>query len=241
MKRYWYKTYVQDVLSKERMQMPDWLFHRLSEFEAIAADHGEDGLLPPVKDMAWSLRPLSETKLSEALVALSEVGEAEETSSGWRLTHFENRQQSESYERVKRFREKRNAMKQSETVVTDEAFLSSSSSNSSSGSGSVEGGGVGEGEVFAAYEQNVGALTPKIADALKADIEDYSVSWVLAAIDYAVRQEKRSLAYVEGTLKGWRRDGLSAPPKAGEKVNAARRKDDGWLASKEQELSHGRA
>jgi GIY-YIG catalytic domain-containing protein len=94
MKRYWYKTYVQDILSKERMQMPDWLFRRLVEFEAFAADYGAEGLLPPVKDMAWILRPVEETKLSEALQSLSEVGEAEQTPEGWRLTHFEERQRA---------------------------------------------------------------------------------------------------------------------------------------------------
>lgn len=148
MKRYWYKTYVQDILSKERMQMPDWLFRRLIEFEALAADYGADGLLPPVKDMAWTLRPVEETKLSEALQSLAEVGEAEETPEGWRLTHFEGRQQSDSYDRVRKFREKkRNEVKHGVTPVTDEAddaLLSSSSSESDSGSeSSLEGEGVG--------------------------------------------------------------------------------------------------
>jgi len=92
MKRFWFKTYVEDVFSKTRMQLPDWLFRRLVEFEAFAADFGEDGLLPPVADMAWILRPVDETKLSEALQGLSQVGEVEQTPEGWRLTHFENRQ-----------------------------------------------------------------------------------------------------------------------------------------------------
>src|SRR6185436_3361994 len=86
MKRYWYKLYVEDIFSKTRMQLTDWQFRRLIEFEAFAADFGEDGLLPPVADMAWILRPVDETKLSEALMALSQVGEAEETPEGWRLT-----------------------------------------------------------------------------------------------------------------------------------------------------------
>jgi len=94
MKRYWYKMYVEDVFSKKRMQLPDWLFRRLVEFEAFAADFGEDGLLPPVADMAWILRPVDETKLSEALQGLSQVGEVEQTSDGgWRLTSFSRRHQ----------------------------------------------------------------------------------------------------------------------------------------------------
>lgn len=144
MKRYWFKTYIQDVLSKERMQLPDWLFRRLIEFEALAADFGEDGLLPPVKDMAWTLRPVEETKLSEALLSLSEVGEVDQTPEGdWRLIHFHDKQKSEAYDRVKSFRDKRNAMKRDVTEETEDALLSSSSDSLSDSSS--EGGGVGEG------------------------------------------------------------------------------------------------
>jgi len=126
--------------------MPDWLFRRLVEFEAFAADYGAEGLLPPVKDMAWILRPVEETKLSEALQSLSEVGEAEQTPEGWRLTHFEGRQQSDSYDRVRRFREKRrNDVKRGVTREAEETGLSSSSESVSLSGLDSEGGGVGEG------------------------------------------------------------------------------------------------
>jgi DnaD/phage-associated family protein len=55
-------------------------------------------------------------------------------------------------------------------------------------------------------------LTEVIADGLKADIDDYSEEWVLSAIEYATKQEKRSLGYMEGCLRGWKRDGLIKPP-----------------------------
>jgi hypothetical protein len=141
MKRFWYKSYVADILSPERMQLPDWLFRRLIEFEAFAADLGDDGLLPPVKDMAWILRPVAETKLSEALQGLSAVGEVELTPQGWRLTHFEERQRGEAYDRVKKHRE-RNAVKRGETDETRDSSSSSSLSDSVSESGG-EGAGRG--------------------------------------------------------------------------------------------------
>jgi len=168
MKRYWYKTYVEDVFSKTRMQLPDWLFRRLVEFEAFAADFGEDGLLPPVADMAWILRPVDETKLSEALLALSQVGEVEQTpEGGWRLTHFEKRQERVSpAERTRQSRlrhnympTRNNSLQPRDSDVTDDetkryrevaegvTTSSSSSSESVSLSGSdSEGGGVGEGD-----------------------------------------------------------------------------------------------
>jgi DnaD/phage-associated family protein len=71
--------------------------------------------------------------------------------------------------------------------------------------------------VFRCYEQNIGALTPVIADRLGMAIDDFGVDWVVSAVEYATGQEKRSLAYVEGVLRGWKRDGLTTVPKDGAK------------------------
>lgn len=65
------------------------------------------------------------------------------------------------------------------------------------------------GKVYDIYSNNIGVLSPIIADKLQADIDDYSVDWVIDAIKEAARQEKRSLAYAEGILKRWKRDGKS--------------------------------
>lgn len=61
--------------------------------------------------------------------------------------------------------------------------------------------------VFKIYENNIGMLTSVIADKINADIQEYSEQWVCDAIIEATRQEKRSLAYAEGILKRWKRDG----------------------------------
>jgi DnaD/phage-associated family protein len=63
-------------------------------------------------------------------------------------------------------------------------------------------------EVFSAYQNNIGAVTKITMDKLDGDILDFTPEWVTAAIGEAVRHEKRSLAYVEGILKGWKRDGF---------------------------------
>lgn len=56
-------------------------------------------------------------------------------------------------------------------------------------------------EIFKKYEQEIGALTPLIADAIHADIKDYSAEWVVEAMQIAVKANKRSWAYVQGILK----------------------------------------
>jgi DnaD/phage-associated family protein len=64
--------------------------------------------------------------------------------------------------------------------------------------------------VYKEYENNIGLLTSGISDKIDADINDYSAGWVKDAILEATRQEKRSLAYVEGILKGWKLRGRNS-------------------------------
>jgi DnaD/phage-associated family protein len=61
--------------------------------------------------------------------------------------------------------------------------------------------------VFKLYEENIGPLTPLIADALK-DAEDlYKVEWIAEAIDLAVKNNKRNWKYCEAILKRWKEEG----------------------------------
>lgn len=61
--------------------------------------------------------------------------------------------------------------------------------------------------IFRLYEENIGPLTPLIADALKDAEETYSAEWIAEAIDLAVRNNKRSWRYCEAILKRWKEEG----------------------------------
>lgn len=61
--------------------------------------------------------------------------------------------------------------------------------------------------VFKLYEQNIGPLTPVIADALKDSEHTYSQEWVVDAIEIAVKNNKRSWRYIEAILKRWKDEG----------------------------------
>jgi DNA replication protein len=61
--------------------------------------------------------------------------------------------------------------------------------------------------VFKLYEENVGPLTPMIADALKDAESTYSEAWVAEALEIAVKSNKRSWRYVEAILKRWKEEG----------------------------------
>ncbi|MCG2786665.1 MAG: DnaD domain protein [Anaerolineae bacterium] len=61
--------------------------------------------------------------------------------------------------------------------------------------------------VFRLYEENFGALTPLIADALKDSENEYSAEWIEDAMSEALKRNIRNWKYVEAILKGWKERG----------------------------------
>lgn len=61
--------------------------------------------------------------------------------------------------------------------------------------------------VFTLYEQNIGALTPLVADKLRDLESTYSAAWISEAIGISVEHNKRNLAYVTAILDRWQREG----------------------------------
>jgi DnaD/phage-associated family protein len=59
----------------------------------------------------------------------------------------------------------------------------------------------GAGENFRIYEQEIGALTPMIADAIRDAEETYPPEWIPEAIAIAVENNARNWKYVEAILK----------------------------------------
>jgi len=65
------------------------------------------------------------------------------------------------------------------------------------------------GTVCTAYEQNIGLLTANIAESIEGILYEDNIpaQWVVDAIRIACEAEKRSLAYVRGICRRWKRDG----------------------------------
>lgn len=61
--------------------------------------------------------------------------------------------------------------------------------------------------VFRLYEQNVGPLTPLIADHLVQALETWPVDWIEDAVAEAVTYNKRSWRYIQRILEGWQSQG----------------------------------
>lgn len=61
--------------------------------------------------------------------------------------------------------------------------------------------------IFVLYEQNIGLLTPIIAEELKEAESTYPSSWIEDAFREAVRRNKRSWRYISAILKRWASEG----------------------------------
>ena len=61
--------------------------------------------------------------------------------------------------------------------------------------------------IFKLYEENIGPLTPLLADALKDAEQTYPPNWVAEALEIAVLKNKRNWKYVEAILKRWKVEG----------------------------------
>ncbi|MEN8241291.1 MAG: DnaD domain protein [Chloroflexota bacterium] len=61
--------------------------------------------------------------------------------------------------------------------------------------------------VFNLYENNIGPITPMIAETLKESEEQYPVVWIEDAINIAVINNVRKWPYVEAILKNWQEEG----------------------------------
>jgi DnaD/phage-associated family protein len=63
--------------------------------------------------------------------------------------------------------------------------------------------------VFTLYEQNIGPLTPLIAEQLAEALERYPPGWVEAAIVEAVHYGRRNWRYIQRILERWATEGRS--------------------------------
>jgi len=61
--------------------------------------------------------------------------------------------------------------------------------------------------IFQLYENNIGVITPMMAEMLKADEATYPASWIEDAIRLAVTRNARNWKYVQAILERWQNEG----------------------------------
>lgn len=65
-------------------------------------------------------------------------------------------------------------------------------------------------DIFALYEDNIGAIYPMAAERLKDMETEYPEEWIAEAFREAVLNNSRNLKYIEAILRRWRDDGRGA-------------------------------
>lgn len=134
----WIKFWVKNLYDPNIAKLPDWLWRRKFEFDLMAGERNEDGALPPVEDMLWTLR-LDEAKLSQALQMLAEVGEVREDPVGsgqWFMTNFQELQETPAAERMRRKRERDQGKEETNDYGNSYANSYANSSENSHGNSS---------------------------------------------------------------------------------------------------------
>ncbi|MDF1519217.1 MAG: DnaD domain protein [Brevefilum sp.] len=61
--------------------------------------------------------------------------------------------------------------------------------------------------IYGLYEENIGPITPLIAEILKEDEKTYPEAWIKEAIEIAVKRNVRNWKYVQAILDRWQNEG----------------------------------
>lgn len=89
-------------------------------------------------------------------------------------------------------------------------------------------------DIYALYEDNIGAITPLIAEDLKDAEQRYPAEWVRAAIREAAELNARSWRYVSAILRRWEKEGPSYEKHGGDT-------EADWLARRYREGKRARS
>jgi DNA replication protein len=84
--------------------------------------------------------------------------------------------------------------------------------------------------IFRLYEQNIGPLTPMIAETLREAEDTYPQAWIEDALRIAVENNVRKWRYVEAILEDWRTRGRDEREDRGDSEKARRRYVEGEFA-----------
>lgn len=81
--------------------------------------------------------------------------------------------------------------------------------------------------LFKLYEENIGALTPLLADMLKEAEREYPGTWFEEAFEIAVSRNVRNWKYIEAILRRWKENGKDERRDSEDSVKDAKRYTDG--------------
>lgn len=213
--KYWIKLYIEILDDAKMGTMTDRQFRRTMQLFLLAGELNGSGELPPVSDMAWRLRMGAE-ELETDLADLASAGIVHKVDGLWIVTKFEDRQRaSTGTERWQRWQERQRKKNYYQTQDKRKANDTLSDTESDIDIDTDKRGH--DSRIFSIYEQEIGLLTPMIAEQIKDWVENYPEGWLEDAIKIAAENNKRKISYINGILKNWRTDGRDGEKKTLEK------------------------
>ncbi|NUM44060.1 MAG: DnaD domain protein [Anaerolineales bacterium] len=79
--------------------------------------------------------------------------------------------------------------------------------------------------IFLLYEQNIGMVTPLLAEKLRQAERDYPENWIFDAFSLAVEKNARNWAYIQRTLRSWGEHGKDQPAQTGRSLAPGAQRD----------------
>jgi DnaD/phage-associated family protein len=213
---YWLKLYIEILDDPKMATMPDRAWRRTIELFLVAKKLNKDGHLPDTRQIAWLLR-MNPDELEHDMMQIASTGIVVQEVGGWFIPKFADRQAAvQPAERMSQMRDRRQKQ-QYYTGVTDQLRIVTQRTEADTETEQKQSTPPQidpAAQVFTVYQDNIGSCSKVIMDKLDGDIKEYTADWVVKAIHKAVSAEKRSLSYVEGILKGWKREGMDNGTKA---------------------------
>ncbi len=79
--------------------------------------------------------------------------------------------------------------------------------------------------IYILYEQNIGMVTPMLAEKLLQAEREYPEAWIRDAFSLAVERNKRSWSYIHSILRNWAQYGKDTPAQTGQSLVASHVED----------------
>ena len=221
--KYWVKLYNEMLHDPKVARLPDNLWRRFTECLLFASELNDNGRLPSMSDISWTLQKDEETIISE-FEQLARVGLLDHATNNvlddgyWFVTNFAKRQMPlPKAEYMRRLRTEKQKDEYYQPVTNGNAEQESDTDKEKD----IDKDKEAIGDAFAFFENNFQLITVYTSEKLGNLIDEYTVQWVREAMQIAVDNNKRSLSYVEGILKRWKAQGKNVPRKEKIEVPAA--------------------
>lgn len=219
--KYWIKLYHEILHDPKMARMPDNLWRLTIELFLLAGENNSDGELPPIEDIAWTLRDNPE-HVETNMIELQRLGILSMSDGVWSVTKFIARQEplpKDEYMRRKRGNEQREEYydgvlpEVTEPVTNSHVDTDTDTDTDKKRKDINTAAAISRPNVYSVYEREIGALTGTIANYLDAALKDYPEEWIVEAFQESARQNKRSWAYASAILKNRQAGGTATRDK----------------------------